>query len=211
MLLSLEITTRAVVGGFMLLAGMAKLSAGPAWRRSWLRAFRLAPPPLVGAIALGVAVAELLAGAILLAGAGGGAGAAAVAGLLGLVTGAVAVSLLRGLRVPCGCLGRFGQLITWRIVARNLVLMAAVTVLAVHGVTASVGAFPWPTQAAVVAAMLAATAAISRRYRKRDHRDQPVAGLPPGPADEPDPRADAPQTAAYQNLTAAHQQASGLP
>lgn len=205
MWLSFEITTRVVVGVFLFLAGVAKLSAGPAWRRLWLRAFRLVPPPLAGAIAFGVAVAEVSAGAVLLAGAGGGAGAAVAAGLLGLVTGAVAVSLLRGLRVPCGCLGRFGQLITWRIVARNLVLIAAVTALAVHGVTAGVGAFPWPAQAAVVAAVLAAAAAVSRRNRTRRRR-HPVAGTPPGPAGEPGRQAGTPQAPAHQNPTAAHEE-----
>lgn len=211
MWLGLEITTRVVVGGFMLFAGAAKLSAGPAWRRSWLGAYRLVPPPLVGATALGVTVAELSAGAVLLAGAAGAAGAAVAAGLLGLVTGAVAVSLLRGLRVPCGCLGRFGQLITWRIVARNLVLVAAVTVLAVHGVGAGVGAFPWPAQAAAVAAIFAAAAAFSRRARNRDNRDQPIAATPPRRADEPDRHASAPKAPAHQTSPLLTRKAGGLP
>lgn len=210
MWLSFEIITRVITGGFMLLAGIAKLSAGPAWRRKWLAAFRLVPLPLAGAIALGTTIAELSAGAALLTGAAGRAGAAAAAGLLVLVTGAVAVSLLRGLRVPCGCLGRFGQLITWRIVARNLVLIAAVTVLAVHGVTAGVGGLPWPAQAAVFAAMLAAAAAFSR-YRSRGHRDRPVITAPAGPAGEPGHQGGAPQVPARQNHTATHQESKHPP
>jgi hypothetical protein len=183
-----EIVVRGVVGVFMLLAGVAKLSAGPVWRAKWLGAYRLVPSRAVGAVAFWVAVAEVLGGAVVLAGAGNRAGLVAAAGLLFLVTGAVAVSLARGLRVPCGCLGSFGQLITWRIVVRNLVMLAALAVLARHGAGAGVAVLSWPAQAGVVAAMLAAAVLLGVRPRSRRPPQPPAepagqAGEQPRPAD----------------------------
>lgn len=95
--------------------------------------YRLLPARLAAPVAQLLAASELIAGLLLpFSPTRGFAGALALL-LLSAVTGAVAVNLRRGhTRIDCGCGGLSGQPLSWRLVARNLVLMALV-VFAMRG------------------------------------------------------------------------------
>ncbi len=78
-----------------------------------------------------VPFAEVLAGTALLAGLGVRPIAAAVAAMLAIFTAAVAVALLRGREISCGCYGGISpRRITWLTAARNLALLAFALLLA---------------------------------------------------------------------------------
>ncbi|MEZ5411464.1 MAG: MauE/DoxX family redox-associated membrane protein [Acidimicrobiales bacterium] len=75
-------------------------------------------------LARAVPVAELAVGLVLVA--APGPGAAAALGLLAAFTVVLVRTVRSGRQVSCGCLGAFdrGRPVSWRTVARNLVLMA---------------------------------------------------------------------------------------
>ena len=89
--------------------------------RVTLADYRLVPWWVSGAVARGVAAAELVTGAALLSPLARPFGFAAAAGLLALYTAAIAVNLLRGRRfIDCGCLGPAQRTpLGWGLVARN--------------------------------------------------------------------------------------------
>jgi putative oxidoreductase len=91
--------------------------------------YGLVPARLVDAVALFVPTVELLCGGLLLPGAATGPVAAVVAALMVTFSVAVAVNLLRGRKIGCGCAGRASSEIGWRHVGNNLVLtlMAVIT------------------------------------------------------------------------------------
>ncbi len=89
--------------------------------------YRLLPPTGARAVGLALPVAEAIAAALLVVPATRTAGAMLAAALLSLVTGAVVVNLLRGRTdIDCGCGGPgHRQTLSWRLVARNAVLLGA--------------------------------------------------------------------------------------
>jgi uncharacterized membrane protein YphA (DoxX/SURF4 family) len=113
---------RLLVGGLLVLAGSLKLSTHNG--RRWLEPYQLLPAWMLPIAATTIAVAELVAGAALLLGAFGALSAVGAAALLLLVTSAAAITLLRGKRPPCGCFGGLSnELLSWRIVVRNVVFV----------------------------------------------------------------------------------------
>ncbi|HLS55076.1 MAG TPA: MauE/DoxX family redox-associated membrane protein [Zeimonas sp.] len=94
--------------------------------------YRLLAPSAARGAALALPMAEALAGLMLLLPASRTAGAALAAVVLGLVSTAVAVNLLRGHRdIDCGCgTPGTGQRLSWALVARNAALLAACVVAA---------------------------------------------------------------------------------
>lgn len=170
----LEVLTRLVVGGLLVTAGVAKLSSTPAWRLVWLLSYQLLPPRswVIRSMAWAVPAAEITIGVIFLAGAFGSGGAVAAGVLLVIVTAAVVSGLVRGLEISCGCYGRLGDLISWRVVVRNLVLVAMAAAVAAHGVsTASAGSWPIGAQLALVAGGLALAAILVVRSRHAKAND----------------------------------------
>jgi hypothetical protein len=92
--------------------------------------------------------------------------------LLVIVTAAVVSGLVRGLEISCGCYGRLGDLISWRVVVRNLVLVAMAAAVAAQGVsTASAGSWPIGAQLALVAGGLALAAILVARSRHAKAND----------------------------------------
>lgn len=86
-------------------------------------------------------------------------GAAAALGLLAAFTAVLVRTVRSGRQVSCGCLGALdrGRPVSWRTVARNLVLMAAA------GLALAVPALRWPPVepgAVAVAALVAGPAAV---------------------------------------------------
>jgi len=114
----------------VLLVGAAqKVRDWPGFR-SALGAYRLLPEVLVTPAALALPAFETIAGFALFAPACRSAGALLALALLATVTGAVAINLARGRTdIDCGCGGAEGrQRLSWGLVARNAMLMAALVV-----------------------------------------------------------------------------------
>lgn len=103
----------------------------PAVFRAAVENYRLLPEALAGLAARLLPVCELAAGVLLLFPSVRLAGALLAVFLLLVVTSAVAINLMRGrVDIDCGCHGLAGhvgdQTLTWRLVVRNVVLVAAV-------------------------------------------------------------------------------------
>src|SRR5262249_1608383 len=106
-------------------------------------------------------------GVLLCAGAFGRVGPVAAGLLLMVLTAAVTVMLARGMRVPCGCFGIGEQLISWRIVVRDLLLIAGGVLLTVVARRWTVAGWPWPAQLAGVTAVTAVVLG-SAWWRRRE-------------------------------------------
>ncbi|MFX0577816.1 MauE/DoxX family redox-associated membrane protein [Nocardia nepalensis] len=129
------LAVRFVVAGWLLAAAVAKW-VGFSEFVSAVRAYRLVPVQAVRAVAVGVVLAETLCAVLLVTGALVTV-AGAVAGLL-LVVFAVAmgINVRRGRRIACGCASSSGdRVVSWALVARNLVLAVAVGLVAALPVT----------------------------------------------------------------------------
>jgi uncharacterized membrane protein YphA (DoxX/SURF4 family) len=119
-----------------LLSGLAKLP------RRWeftqaVRNYRLVPERAGEVIGRVLPALEVAAGALLVVGLGLRAVAALLALFLVAFSVAVAVNLLRGRTIDCGCFGPVAQKqITWWTVARNVVLTAAAVVVVLEQPTA---------------------------------------------------------------------------
>jgi len=172
--LALDIVARLTAGGIFFTAGVAKLASPATWRQLWLAAYQLLPRPLVRPAARLLPAAEIAAGTALLTGAFGAAGLAAVAGLLAVLTLAVVTALLRHLEISCGCTGRLAGRVSWRVVARNLVLMTVLVLPAGHAwhgapAVASAAVLPWAVQ---LAGLGLVTAAVHGGYAAARHRQR---------------------------------------
>jgi hypothetical protein len=86
----------------------------------------------------------------------------------------VTTALLRHLEISCGCTGRLAGRVSWRIAARNLVLIAVLVLPAWHATrgapaVASAAVLPWPVQ---VAGLVLVTAAVHGAYAAARHRQR---------------------------------------
>jgi hypothetical protein len=147
----------AAVALVLLVAAMQKLRDLPAFAAA-VEQYRLLPLPLVWPVTLSLPVAEAAAGVMLLFEGTRTPGAALSFALVGFVTLAVSVNVARGrVDIDCGCGGIEGrQRLSWGLVARNAVLMAAA--LAAGGAPAP-RALQWVDRVTEVAGMLALFAA----------------------------------------------------
>lgn len=94
--------------------------------------YRLLPALFVGPAAAVLIAVEAIAIALLIIPDARAMGAALAGGLLLLYAAAMAINLRRGrFRIDCGC-GGPGQMISWALVARNLVLAAAAVFVSLH-------------------------------------------------------------------------------
>lgn len=161
-----ELVIRVGVGGLLVLAGFAKFSTTASWRVEWLDSYKLLPQPLLRPAAWLLPLSELVAGTTFALGACGRGGAIGAAALLLIVTAAVVIALLRKQQVSCGCLGKVGTLISWPVVARNVVLVAAVALTAMHRPTSpALTGFSPPVQVGVIGAVVAVLGLLTRRRR----------------------------------------------
>lgn len=80
-------------------------------------------------VAVALPVAEVMVAVLLFTGAFTPLGAVAAGALLAVSTVAVTVMLARGVEASCGCFGG-GQSLSWRMVVRNLVLLACCAAVA---------------------------------------------------------------------------------
>lgn len=101
--------------------------------RANLENYQLLPEGLVAPAAVGLALWELAAGLAVLLAPVAPLTLLAAGALLLLVTGAVAINLLRGrTHIDCGCAGLSGhsgeQQLSWALVVRNALLLAALVI-----------------------------------------------------------------------------------
>ncbi len=125
---AVAMVARVAVGAILLTAGWVKLRRGSRLFRDAVLAYDLIPRRLVPLLAVVVPALEALSGTSLVVGLATLANAVLGFALIGIVTGAVLVSLARGKRHFCGCMGFSGddvRVIQWSIAYRNLALMGA--------------------------------------------------------------------------------------
>jgi uncharacterized membrane protein YphA (DoxX/SURF4 family) len=126
--------------------------------------YRLLPEPLVRPVARALPIVEIAAGLLLLWPGTRAAGAILAIALLLLFVAAMAINLARGRReIDCGCfLGRQKERIGWRLVARNLLLVALAAPLALVEPAAAPGLLDVLTVLFAAGSLLALYAAFSR-------------------------------------------------
>ena len=150
-----------------LLSGLAKLPRREEFVRA-VRNYRLVPDRAGRVVAEVLPAVEIASGVLLALGLGIRPVAALLALFLVGFSAAIAINLLRGRTIDCGCFGPVGnRRITWLTVVRNVVLVGmavqiaavAPTSLALDRVT-GLGAHAGPSSAVAVALLFAATLAV---------------------------------------------------
>lgn len=125
--LVIPITGRILVGGVLLIAGVAKIRAGESRFLKDILAYDLLPQWASYLLARWLPWVEVLTGVLLIAGLFAPFAAIAGFGLLLVFAGAVGLALWRGKEINCGCFGTAHTAkAQWRIVYRNLALMATI-------------------------------------------------------------------------------------
>ena len=172
MALPLAIVVRVLLAFVFLRAAWHKARSLPHFQAQ-LDAYQLLPDAVLPAVArlfllLEIAVALTLpvwawSTPVLVAG-----------GLLAIYTGALAISLLRGMKnLDCGCGGETAQAITWALVLRNgfLIVLALIAMLptAQRGVSLLEFATIVPACIAVILVYCSVELAIANEQRQRRH------------------------------------------
>lgn len=158
---------RFALGWFFVLAGVTKLADLAAFEKA-VRDYRILPGRLVRPVARVLPPTEVAAGALMGAGVAIRVVGVGLTLLLVVFAVVVAINLVRGRRIDCGCFGGLGSKpITWATVARNVVLAAvAATVAAVSPGELALRVFGPPTAGAMLsepdalAVLLTTTAAL---------------------------------------------------
>jgi uncharacterized membrane protein YphA (DoxX/SURF4 family) len=104
----LATAARLVLGGVFVVAGLLKVPDPAAAVRA-VRAYRLLPEALVGPVAFGLPVVEIVVGVALLAGVFVRTAALTAAVLLVVFLVGVGSAWTRGLQIDCGCFGGGGR------------------------------------------------------------------------------------------------------
>jgi uncharacterized membrane protein YphA (DoxX/SURF4 family) len=123
---------RFFLGGVLLLSGVSKARDISGFRIA-LRGYDLLPAPLIPSIAFSIPIIEIILGALLVVGLRVDVTGISAGALLTAFTAWLAVALLRGKEIDCGCFSSTApSRISWSYLARNgiLILMAAVAAVA---------------------------------------------------------------------------------
>ncbi|MEU8899176.1 MauE/DoxX family redox-associated membrane protein [Nocardia sp. NPDC048505] len=173
---ALDLAIRLVVGGFLIARGVGVLGSVPVWRQVWLAVHQLAPAPLVRPIAVGLPVAETVAGILLVLGAFGRSGSIAAGLVLAASTLGIQAARARGLTLAGGELNRLQPLLSARTQLRNLVFLTALAVLATRQAPALAvaGQDGW-TQIGAIAALAATAGTATVVLRRAQRRRYPLA------------------------------------
>ena len=124
---SLGLLIRLVFGTMFLYAGASKLSDLGEFADA-IKHYRILPGATAGAVARGVAVTEVALGSVLLLGAAIPLAGFLGSGLLVVFAFAMAVNLIRGRQIPCGC-KRDSEPIQIKHILRNALGVAALMAL----------------------------------------------------------------------------------
>jgi uncharacterized membrane protein YphA (DoxX/SURF4 family) len=103
------VAARLALGAVWLVAGLSKVGDLDASIRA-VRAYRLLPEVLAQVVGAALPLAEILLGALLVAGLFVRASAVVSALLMGAFVVGIASAWVRGLRIDCGCFGSGGEL-----------------------------------------------------------------------------------------------------
>lgn len=126
----LGLVARFALAAVFVVAGLAKLRHSDDFARA-IAGYELLPRGVVPAVAVWLPRLEVGAGTLLLAGFLIVPTAVVLAAALVIFTAAVALALLRGREIDCGCFGTVSpRRITWSTVGRNVVLLTAAIVVA---------------------------------------------------------------------------------
>ena len=126
----LATAARLLLGGVLVVAGALKLP-DPAEAVRAVRAYRLLPEALVGPVAFGLPVLEVLVGLALLAGVFVRTAAIATAVLMVVFLVGVSSAWVRGLQIDCGCFGGGGEVAAgqtaypWEVARDTALLLVA--------------------------------------------------------------------------------------
>lgn len=124
------LAVRFAVAAVFVFAGLAKLRRTPELEHAIGR-YELVPAGLARPLAVALPPAELAGGLMLASGAATRPVATLLAVALAIFSAAVAINLLRGREIECGCFGgAVPRRISWPLVARNLALACALLVVA---------------------------------------------------------------------------------
>jgi uncharacterized membrane protein YphA (DoxX/SURF4 family) len=123
-----SLASRFCVGGLFAISALHQLANMRKFQAA-IRLYRLLPSSLANSIAYPIALAELAVGVALLV--GYEMRAATVVGSVLLVAFgvAIAVNLVRGRRIPCGCNPGEEELISARHVVRNLAMLGMLAII----------------------------------------------------------------------------------
>lgn len=123
----IEVLSRVLVGLILLVAGVAKLSAGKDKFLKAIDSYSLLPETVASLVARWLPVVEIGLAGLLLAGVMLTQTGIATFLLLIIFNAAIVSGLVRGKNIDCGCLGEARHTawtgLGWRLVDRNLVLM----------------------------------------------------------------------------------------
>jgi uncharacterized membrane protein YphA (DoxX/SURF4 family) len=120
-----------LIGSVLLLAGVAKLIAGPQSFIQTVREYRLLPFRLVSITAWTIIMAEIGVGAFLFAGRVEPVFSALAALLFGAFAFGVAINLVRGrTSISCGCFGAPESRISWWLALRNVAAASCALLIA---------------------------------------------------------------------------------
>lgn len=125
----LGLLLRLFLGGLFVYAAFSKV-ADPTGFAMSVRGYKIVPFALSNLFALSVSWTELLAGVMLILGLWTRKAAGAIAILLAMFIAAIAMVLVRGMVVDCGCFGEGGSSTSWLLIVRNLgLLIAAILII----------------------------------------------------------------------------------
>lgn len=113
---------RIVIGTTLLVAGMGKVQNGQSKFLQSILGYDLVPQAVAAFMANWLPWLELMVGAMLLAGLFSQVASITAFGLFLIFTGAITLSLLRGMDNDCGCF-RHVTPVQWRLVFRDVLLM----------------------------------------------------------------------------------------
>lgn len=125
---SIGLLIRFALGTMFLAAGASKLSDLGEFADA-IKLYRIIPGATAGAVAKGISVTEVVLGTVLIVGLGIPYASVVGSALLVVFALAMAVNLIRGRRIPCGC-KRESEPIQIKHILRNVLAVAALLLLA---------------------------------------------------------------------------------
>jgi hypothetical protein len=123
------LATTVALGILFLRSGVAKLRQPDVV--ATIEDYHVLPKVLVGPSAASLPWFELSLGFVLLAGVLSAIALWVTAAVLGLFAGAMAINVVRGRRIECGCQLGFHNTVSWALVGRNLILAMIAAVAAI--------------------------------------------------------------------------------
>ncbi len=119
----LALVLRVCLGGLFVYAGVYKINY-PGEFAETIASYQIVPYFLVNLTAAVLPWVELVCGALVILGIRPKAAALTLAGLLAVFALAVAVVLVRGIPIDCGCFRSMGDPVSWKTLLRDLVWLA---------------------------------------------------------------------------------------